>query len=340
MHQERQTLVLKIVVEKYIRTHEPVASGSVVKEFPTPISSATIRNDMAALEREGYLMEPHTSAGRVPTDKGYRQFVDNLSDCDFTDPRLKPLKDLLSCAPSMEEGIAGAVKFLSALTGQVAIGIAPPLSSLSLHRLEIVGKDFLTIILISDSGQVEKSAMENPGLCAEEIGKEVERINRDLFGEPLSDLATRISSLPFSCPKEEEFLKELAKNVDMGESKREVYIYGVDLAYRQMQRDLLTPLLDALEERMALLRLMASISRQGMGVAIGSEIQSSSLSHVSVLSARYGADSWQSLIGSIGSTYMNYPRAISSLRGVAECLSDFASQQFPPTSADRSFNGE
>ena len=340
MHQDRQTLVLKIVVERYIRTHEPVASGSVVKEFPTPISSATIRNDMAALEREGYLMEPHTSAGRVPTDKGYRQFVDGLSDRDLADPRLKPLKDLLASAPSMEEGIAGAVKFLSNLTGQVAIGVSPPLSSLFLHRLEIVGKDFLTIILISDNGQVEKCAMENPGLSKEEINEEVERINGELSGHPLSDLASKISSLTPSCAKEEKFLEKLSKSLQMSGSKREVYIYGIDLAYRQMQKDLLAPLLDALEERMALLSLMASISQEGIGVAIGSEIQSSTLSHVSVLSARYGAEGWQALIGSIGNTYMNYPRAISSLRGVAECLSDFAFQQFPPASADRSFNEE
>ena len=340
MHQDRQTLVLKIVVKKYIRTHEPVASGSVVKEFPVPISSATIRNDMAALEKEGYLMEPHTSAGRVPTDKGYRQFVDNLTDSELTSPQIRSLKKLLASSPNLEEGIEGAVKFLAALTGQVAIGVAPPLASLLLHRLEIVGKDFLTVILICDSGQVEKSTMENPGLSGEEIIEQVERINGELSGVALSDLASKISSLSSPSPREEKFLEELSKSVSICGSKREVYVYGIDLAYKQMQRDLLAPLLDALEERMALIRLMASISREGMGVAIGSEIESALLSHVSVLSARYGAEGWQALIGSIGNTYMTYPRAISSLRGVAECLSDFAFQQFPSTSIDRSFNGE
>ena len=181
---------------------------------------------------------------------------------------------------------------------------------------------------------------KNMGLSKEEINEEVERINGELSGHPLSDLASKISSLTPSCAKVEKFLEKLSKSLQMSGSKREVYIYGIDLAYRQMQKDLLAPLLDALEERMALLSLMASISQEGIGVAIGSEIQSSSLSHVSVLSARYGAEGWQALIGSIGNTYMNYPRAISSLRGVAECLSDFAFQQFPSTSIDRSFNGE
>ncbi|MBR4399784.1 MAG: heat-inducible transcription repressor HrcA [Aeriscardovia sp.] len=340
MHQDRQMLVLKIVVGKYIRTHEPVASGSVVKEFPVPISSATIRNDMAALEREGYLMEPHTSAGRVPTDKGYRQFVDGLSDSDLTDPQIRSLKELLASAPGLEEGISKAVKFLASLTGQVAVGISPPLSSLFLHRLEVVGREFLTVILICDSGQVEKIGMENPGFSLGEIAEEVEKLNRALAGAPLADLASRIASLPSASPEEGKFLEGLSKGVKVCDSKREVYIYGIDLAYRQMRQDLLTPLLDALEERMTLLRLMASISQEGMGVAIGSEIQYDSLSRVSILSARYGADGWQALIGSIGNTYMNYPRAISSLKGVAECLSDFAFQQFPSVSVDRSFNGE
>ena len=341
MHQDRQALVLRIVVEKYIRTHEPVASGSVVKEFPVPISSATIRNDMAALEREGYLVEPHPSAGRVPTDKAYRSFVDSLGPAPAPAAQSRALKSALSSSSSLEEGIEEAVKFLAGATGQVAVGIAPPISSLSLHRLEIVGKDPLTVILISENGQVEKAGMENPRLSKEEIAEEVERINRELSGSPISSLGLKIASLPASNPKEEKFLEALSESMEFGSpSKREVYVYGVNLAYREIGRDFLAPLLDALEEQIALIRLMASISREGMGVAIGSEIQSDSFSHFSVLSARYGTECWEALIGSIGNTYMDYPCAISSLRGVAECLSDFASQQFPSNPIDGSFNGE
>ncbi|MBR6439808.1 MAG: heat-inducible transcription repressor HrcA [Aeriscardovia sp.] len=341
MHQDRQELVLKIVVEQYIRTHEPVASGSVVKKFPIPISSATIRNDMAALEREGFLMEPHPSAGRVPTDRGYRNFVDSLSISSAPDAQRRALKGILSASSGLEEGIEEAVKFLAASTGQVAVGVAPPISSLSLHRLEVVGKDPLTVILISDNGQVEKAGMENPGLSKEEIEKEVEKINRELAGSPISSLGRKVAAIPPSGPKEEKFLEALSESMEFGsQAKREVYVYGVNLAYRGMSGDFLAPLLDALEEQIALIRLMASISREGMGVAIGSETQSDSLSHVSILSARYGTEEWEALIGSIGNTYMDYPCAISSLRGVAECLSDFASQQFPSNPSDGSFNGE
>ncbi|MBO6003488.1 MAG: heat-inducible transcription repressor HrcA [Aeriscardovia sp.] len=341
MHQDRQALVLRIVVEQYIRTHEPVASGSVVKKFPVPISSATIRNDMAALEREGYLMEPHTSAGRVPTDKGYRNFVDSLNLPPDPAAKSRPLRDILSTSSGLEEGIEEAVKFLAASTGQVAVGVAPPISSLPLHRLEIVGKDPLTVILISDNGQVEKAGMENPGLSKEEIGEEVEKINMEAAGTPISSLGKKIASIPPCGPKEEKFLAALSESMEFGScAKREVYVYGVNLAYREMSRDFLAPLLDALEEQIALIRLMASISREGVGVAIGSETQTDSLSHVSVLSARYGTECWEALIGSIGNTYMDYPCAISSLRGVAECLSDFASQQFPSNPSDGSFNGE
>lgn len=341
MYQDRQALILKIVVEQYIRTHRPVASASVVKEFPAPISSATIRNDMAAFEREGYLIKPHTSAGRIPTDKGCRQFVDSLTDSELAHTQIRSLKRLLASSSNMERGVAEAVKFLASLTGQVAISVMPSYySSLLLHRLEVVGKDFLTVILICASGHVKKSTMRNPGLSGEEIAKEVERINGELSGEILSELAAKISSLSASAPKEKEFLERLSKSVSMCDAKGKVYIYGVELAYRQMQRDLLMPLLDALEERMALIRLMTSISRKGIGIAIGSEIQSVFLPHISVLSARYGAADWQALIGLIGSTYMNYPPVISSLRDVAECLSDFAFQQFPSISVNRSFNGE
>ncbi|MBQ1357089.1 MAG: heat-inducible transcription repressor HrcA [Aeriscardovia sp.] len=341
MHQDRQALVLKIVVEKYIRTHEPVASGSVVREFPVPISSATIRNDMAALEREGYLVEPHPSAGRVPTDKAYRSFVDSLAPSCAPPSQSSALKSILSASSGLEEGIEEAVKFLAGATGQVAVGVAPPISSLSLHRLEVVGKDQLTVILISDNGQVEKTGMENPGLSKEEIGEEVEKINRELSGAPISSLGRKIASIAPSGPKEEKFLQALSESMEFGAcAKREVYVYGVNLAYREIGKDFLAPLLDALEEEISLIRIMASISREGVGVAIGSEIQSDSLSHLSVISARYGTECWEALIGSIGNTYMDYPCAISSLRGVAECLSDFASQQFPSNRIDGSFNGE
>ena len=139
MTQSRRMLVLRAVVEDYIRSQEPVGSAALSKERDLGVSSATIRNDMAALEDEGYLIQPHTSAGRVPTEKGYRYFVDRLATVvPLSEAQRRGINSFLSGSVSLKDALQRSARLLSEITGQVAIVASPSLSKATLRHVELV----------------------------------------------------------------------------------------------------------------------------------------------------------------------------------------------------------
>ena len=122
MAQPRRMVVLRAIVEDYIRSQEPIGSAALTKKHDLGVSSATIRNDMASLEEEGYLIQPHTSSGRIPTEKGYRYFVDRLSTVvPLSDAQRKGIAAFLSGSVSLQDTLQRAARLLSHITGQVAV---------------------------------------------------------------------------------------------------------------------------------------------------------------------------------------------------------------------------
>src|SRR6202043_3840281 len=162
---ERKLTVLRAIVEDYVSTTEPVGSKSLVDRHHFDVSPATIRNDMAVLEEQGFIAQPHTSAGRIPTDKGYRLFVDRLSTIKpLSTPERRAIETFLNGAYDLDDVVSRTVRLLAQLTRQVAVVQYPSLTRSSVRHVELVpvGAQRLLLVLITDTGRVEQRGVELP----------------------------------------------------------------------------------------------------------------------------------------------------------------------------------
>ena len=176
----RRAKVLEAIVRDYVSTHEPVASRSLVERHNLRVSPATIRNDMAALEDAGFITQPHTSAGRVPTDAGYRSFVDSLDDIKpLSQAERRAIERLLDGAVDLDDAIAKAVRLLAQLTHHVAVVQYPSLHRSSVRHIELVSlaPTHVMLILITDGGRVEQRVVSFAEPVSED---ELNRISKDI----------------------------------------------------------------------------------------------------------------------------------------------------------------
>lgn len=167
MTQTRRMQVLRAVVEDYIRSQEPVGSSALIARHNLKVSSATIRKDMAALEDEGFLTQPHTSAGRVPTERGYRYFVDSLSEfVPLTGPQREAIRTLLDGSVNLQDALQRSARLLARFTGQVAVVASPALSKARLWHLEViaVSSTSLLAVVVTDTGRVAQHILTVPHL--------------------------------------------------------------------------------------------------------------------------------------------------------------------------------
>src|SRR3954469_2147657 len=163
MSEERKLAVLRAIVEDYVETREPVGSRALVERHSLGVSPATIRNDMAALEDEGYIAQPHTSAGRVPTDKGYRLFVDRLSGVKPLSPaERRAIQNFLDGAVDLDDVVARTVRLLAQLTRQVAVVQYPSLTRSTVRHVELLSlaPARVMLVLITDTGRVEQRVVD------------------------------------------------------------------------------------------------------------------------------------------------------------------------------------
>src|SRR5881227_3362857 len=163
--EDRKLAVLRAIVEDYVATQEPVGSKTLVERHSLGVSPATIRNDMASLEEDGYIAQPHTSAGRVPTDKGYRMFVDRLTQVKpLSVAEKKAIQSLLDGAVDLDDVVDRTVRLLAQLTRQVAVVQYPSLTRSRIRHLELVpiSTTRLMVVMITDTGRVEQRAIEMP----------------------------------------------------------------------------------------------------------------------------------------------------------------------------------
>ena len=166
MVEDRKLAVLRAIVEDYVSTHEPVGSKALVERHALGVSPATVRNDMAALEEEGLIAQPHTSAGRIPTEKGYRLFVDRLSQVKpLSAAERRAITTLLQGAVDLDDVVQRSVRLLAQLTRQVAIVQYPVLSRSTVRHVEVVtlGSARVLVVLILSTGRVEQRIVELPG---------------------------------------------------------------------------------------------------------------------------------------------------------------------------------
>ncbi len=174
MLDERKLEVLRAIVEDYVSTSEPVGSKALVERHNLGVSSATIRNDMAVLEEEGYIAQPHTSAGRIPTDKGYRLFVDRLATVKpLSTPERRAIATFLEGAVDLDDVVSRTVRLLAQLTRQVAVVQYPSLIRSSVRHVELVPLSLtrVMLVLITDTGRVDQRIVE----CTAPAGRPARR---------------------------------------------------------------------------------------------------------------------------------------------------------------------
>lgn len=360
MTQSRRMLVLRAVVEDYIRSQEPVGSAALSKERDLGVSSATIRNDMAALEDEGYLIQPHTSAGRVPTEKGYRYFVDRLATVvPLSEAQRRGINSFLSGSVSLKDALQRSARLLSEITGQVAIVASPSLSKATLRHVELVPVAMSTLlaVVITDTGRVAQHGLTVSAMpTADDINRLSSAVNEQCNGQSLSSASETVRALGggtgFETVREAaDALADAFASMALDERANELYMSGTShLAHSRSLTDL-APLFDALEEQVVLMKLMSNLSEEpsatGVGVSIGSESHTPELLHASVVSSGYGRstspvanDSERNetspdqdgtnepiaFVGSLGPTHMDYAATMAAVRAVARYLTFFVSE--------------
>jgi heat-inducible transcriptional repressor len=331
---DRKLEVLRAIVEDYVATQEPVGSKTLVERHQLGVSPATVRNDMAVLEEEGYIRQPHTSAGRVPTDAGYRLFVDRLS-------RVKPLSQaerraierFLVGAVDLDDVVHRTVRLLAQLTRQVAVVQYPSLARSSVRHLELVpiSTTRLMLVMIADTGRVEQRLCELPTpVPAEDVTEMRRRVNEKLAGEKLVDAPPLVQALvDESAPDGRTTMACLASvllETLVERSEERLALAGTANLTRGGVLDFqgtLRPVLEALEEEVILLKLIGEVEPSTTRVRIGDENEIDNLRSASVVSTGYGPGTTiVGGLGVLGPTRMDYPGTIATVRAVARYVGD------------------
>lgn len=340
--QSRRMMILRAVVEDYIRSHEPVGSASLAKNHKLDVSSATIRNDMSILEEEGYLIQPHTSAGRIPTEKGYRYFVDGLAALiPLSNAQRRGIRSFLSGSVSLQDTLQRSARLLASITGQVALVASPALSRSKVKRIEIVqvSSSTLLVVVITDAGGVAQHMIQASNVNSDDLLHLTNMINEDCIGLSLLNASKKVCALSErkDLVSSLQIIKQLSNAIeDMydGDRAHELYMAGTSqLAHRQNIGDF-AALFDALEEQAVIMRFMTSLSEEasdcasGVSVAIGSETHTPGLLNASVVTSAYGynSDPDSAFIGSIGPTHMDYAATMTAVKAVAKYLNAFISE--------------
>ncbi|MEI8081406.1 MAG: heat-inducible transcriptional repressor HrcA [Actinomycetes bacterium] len=333
MSDDRKLEVLRAIVEDFVTTSEPVGSKALVERHHLGVSSATIRNDMAVLEDEGYIVQPHTSAGRIPTDKGYRLFVDRLSHVRaLSRAERNAIHAFLDHAIDLDDVMASSVRLLAQLTRQVALVQYPSLTRSAVRHVELVslGHGRLLLVLIADTGRVEQRVVDVPAhLDEDSIAKLRSALNAAVIGQRFASVSARVSSLPAQFDNVERaavsaVIATLLETVIERHEERVVFGGTVNLA--RAGHDLagtLESVMEALEEQLVLLRLLGeqATDQLPVSVTIGHENTVEGLSSTSVVTAGYGTSGQQmARLGIVGPTRMDYPGTMGAVRAVARYL--------------------
>ncbi|RJQ80482.1 heat-inducible transcriptional repressor HrcA [Pseudonocardiaceae bacterium YIM PH 21723] len=327
--EDRRFEVLRAIVADYVSSQEPVGSKAIVERHKLGVSSATIRNDMASLEEDGYITQPHTSAGRIPTDKGYRLFVDRLNQVKpLSGAERKAITNFLDGAVDLDDVLRRSVRLLAQLTRQVAVVQYPTLSRSTVRHLEVVPitPAKLTLILITDSGRVDQRMVElGDVISEEEVSRLRTLLNTAMVGQKLVDASARVAELPEHVPNE---LRDAVTRVctvlveSLVEHPEERLVLGGTANLTRSVADFpnaLRDLLEVLEEQVVVLKLLAATRDQRtVTVHIGEENEAEEMRTASVVSIGYGAHGTVlGGMGVVGPTRMDYPGTMAAVHAVA-----------------------
>lgn len=336
---DRRTDVLRAIVSDYIASHEPVGSKALVDRHSLGVSSATIRNDMAVLEAEGFIVQPHTSSGRVPTEKGYRHFVDSIEEITpLTRAQRRAIQAFLEGAVDLDDVLRRAARLLSQLTHQVAVVQYPVLGRSTVRHLEVVSLSptRLLLVLITDTGRVDQRTVElESPLGDDHLGELRALLSEAVADKRLPDASEALAATGERARPEYRDAVERCVTVlvdTLVEHPDDRIVLGGTANLTRSAADFdgsLRSVLEALEEQVVILRLLTaahSVGRGGPGgvtVQIGEETQAAEIRGASVVSSQYGAEG-QTFggMGVLGPTRMDYPGTIASVAAVAHYVGE------------------
>jgi heat-inducible transcriptional repressor len=323
---DRKLAVLRAIVEDYVSSREPVGSKALVDRHNLDVSPATIRNDMVVLEEQGYIVQPHTSAGRIPTDQGYRLFVDRLSGVKpFSAAERRAIETFLAGAYDLDDVVMRTVRLLAQLTRQVAVVQYPSLTKSAVRHIELVPltERRVLLVLITDTGRVEQRTVELPGPIGDDALNHLRAVlNACLDGRKLSDVAEVVARLPERVspndrPNAAAVFSVIVESLVERHDERVVVGGAANLTPADFSKGL-REVLEALEEQVVLMRLLGESGDGTVTVLIGSENEFQGLHSTSLVTTSYGAGE-QALarLGVLGPTRMDYPTAMGAVRAVA-----------------------
>jgi heat-inducible transcriptional repressor len=328
MADERRLDVLRAIVEDYVATHEPVGSRSLLERHQLGVSPATIRNDMAVLEDEGFISQPHTSAGRIPTEKGYRIFVDRLATVKALSPaERRAIETFLGGAVDVDDVVQRSVRVLAQLTNQIAIVQYPSLSLATVRHVEIVPLEHarLLVIVITSSGRVEQRFIELEESLEDDLISQVRsRLIGATVGQRLGEASLRLAEIIDSFavrhrPIVTSIVSALSHTLTSEGATERVAVGGTaNLARFGHDFDsVIQPVLEAIEEQVVLLKLLGEATTVGTHVRIGSETGEDGLASMALVSSTYGATPGGSMLGTLGPNRMDYPGTMAAVAAVA-----------------------
>jgi heat-inducible transcriptional repressor len=354
---ERRAAILQLIVDDYVRSAVPVGSENIVRAHGLGLSSATLRNEMARLEEEGYISHPHTSAGRVPSDKGYRYYVESLMrDPDISDEeKLRILHQFHQAATEIPEWLQLAASVLAHSASNLAVVTAPRGPAAKLKHIQLIELNETTalLVLVTEDIKLHQQVLALPEpLTQEELTRLSARLNQRLSGKgaeairaeaaraasagSIGEPHRRAASSDENTSFEDVVIGIVADTIAMEDSSQyaEPHLEGIGNVLRQPEfsrSDRMLDVLEALEERnLAKVIPFETLAEQGVTVIIGAENRRDAMRDCSVVMTRYSAgdDGPTGAIGVVGPTRMYYPRAIATVRYLGALLSDLMTRLY------------
>ncbi|MDA8195855.1 MAG: heat-inducible transcriptional repressor HrcA [Actinomycetota bacterium] len=324
--EDRRAQILRAVVESYISSAEPVGSAQLASMAGIAVSPATIRNDMSYLEQEGYLAQPHTSSGRVPTERGYRRYVDELMPADSTEEEKRyQIEEFFNVAHGELEHLLGSTtKLLTNITDCAAVVTGPSPQRASILKVQYIeiSKNSLLCVVVDINGSVEKATIPWPYDVSEKVLFEVSELMTSHF---VGKEPGKVDSPPeFDDNSEMIKIAFLGVKEALSEAERDgIYLSGASRVAASFDAvDTVRSVISILERQYLVVSLIRSVIGKGQSVAIGSENGISSLKECAVVAFPYTIDGvTMGSVGLIGPTRMKYGSVIGAVELVSENLS-------------------
>ena len=325
---KRKATVLRAVVESFIDTAQPVGSRAVSDIAGLDVSAATIRNEMASLEADGYLAQPHTSAGRIPTEAGYRYFVDSLGPGHLDDAEARQISAFFRHAQGqIEQRLVDTSRLLSQLTAYAAVIVGPAHDPTTVRSAQLVdlGSGRLLLVIVTSSGSVERSMIELVSGAAVDpahLAAASAAINEAFVGSSLGGIPT--VGLTGQSEVDKLIATTLASVSPSSTHTGDLYVGGAaNMAGQFDAVSTVKSVLAVLEEQLLVVGLLGDLVERGLSVAIGSETGVAPLAQCAVVVAPYKVDGEQvGSIGVLGPTRMDYPKALAAVHVVSSRLGE------------------